>query len=286
MTSGNVLSHGDSALLAGRHVAAGAIDTHYIDAGDGDPVLLLHGSGPGVTAAANWEPTIAGLAPGFRVVAPEMVGYGSTERPDHIVYGVPTWIDHVIDFLDALDIANAHFVGNSMGGLVAMHIARLHPGRVGKLVLMGAPHPGMTPTAGLAALRAYEPSLEAMRRLLVENFAYDGSLITDALVDARYRASAAPGVHESYRAMFHDPKHSGNQLELTDDGVRAIAASTLVVHGAHDKVIPVEAGWHLSRLIDDCDLHVFARCGHWTQIERPDEFNALVTAFLTREASH
>jgi pimeloyl-ACP methyl ester carboxylesterase len=212
-----------------------------------------------------------------------MVGYGATERPGDVVYGVPTWIRHVVDFLDALEIEKAHFVGNSMGGLVAMHIARLHPTRVDKLILMGAPNPGMTPTAGLAALRAYEPSPDNMRALLLENFAYDPTLITEDLVQERYEASARPEVHASYRAMFHDPRHTGNQLELTEDGVQSIAARTLVVHGAHDKVIPVEAGWHLSRLIPDADLHVFARCGHWTQIERSEEFNNLISDFLERK---
>lgn len=268
---------------AAERVVAGGIETNYLDVGVGAPVVLLHGSGPGVTANANWDKTIAGLSAGFRVLAPEMVGYGATERPADVVYGVPTWVQHIMDFLDALDVARAHFVGNSMGGLVSMHIARLYPERVDKLVLMGAPNPGMTPTAGLAALRAYEPSPDAMRALLVENFAYDPALITDDLVQARYEASARPEVHASYRAMFHDPKHTGHQLELTEDGVRGIAARTLVVHGSHDQVIPVEAGWHLARLIPDSDLHVFARCGHWTQIERPDEFNNLVADFLGRK---
>lgn len=267
----------------GHQVVAGGIDTHYLDHGTGEPVVLLHGSGPGVSAASNWDRTIHGLGSDFRVVAPEMVGFGSTERPGDIVYGVRTWVRHTLDFLDALALDSVHFVGNSMGGLVAMHIARLHPERVRKLVLMGAPNPGMAPSAGLAALRAYEPSPEAMRRLLVENFAFDPALITETLIEARYQASAAPGVHESYRAMFRDDRHSGNDLELTEDGVRAIRATTLVVHGAHDKVIPVEAGWQLARLVPDCDLHVFARSGHWTQIERPDEFNALVSAFLSRD---
>lgn len=273
---------GTGAGLAKR-VVAGGIETNYLDVGVGTPVVLLHGSGPGVTANANWDRTIAGLSTSFRVIAPEMVGYGSTERPDGVIYGVPTWVQHTVDFLDALEISTADFVGNSMGGLVSMHIARLYPERVNKLVLMGAPNPGMTPSAGLAALRAYEPSPAAMRTLLVENFAYDPALITDDLVQERYEASARPEVHASYRAMFHDPKHTGNQLELTEDGVRSIAARTLVLHGSHDKVIPVEAGWRLSRLIPDSDLHVFARCGHWTQIERPDEFNALVHDFLARK---
>lgn len=265
---------------AGRRALAGGIDTHYYDQGEGPPVVLLHGSGPGVSAWSNWSVTIAGLRDHFRVIAPEMVGYGSTERPAGIIYGIRTWVAHVLDFLDALGLEKVSLIGNSMGGLVSLHIAQRHPERVERLVLMGAPAPGMTPSQGLMALRAYEPSPEAMRSLLVTHFAFDAAIVTEELVNSRFEASNAPGVHEAYRSMFHDSRHTGNSLELTEGGVRSIKVPTLVMHGAHDKVIPLGSGWRLAQLIPDCDLHVFARCGHWTQIERAADFNKIVGAFL------
>jgi pimeloyl-ACP methyl ester carboxylesterase len=119
-----------------------------------------------------------------------------------------------------------------------------------------------------------------MRSLLLDYFAVDGSIITDDLVRIRYEASAAPGAHEAYRAMFTDPRHAGNDLGITEDQVRAVGVRTLLVHGREDKVVPLDVALRMVRLLPDADLHVFARCGHWTQIERAAEFNEVVTGFL------
>lgn len=267
--------------LAEKFVDVGGIRTRYLEAGAGArTVVLLHGSGPGVSAWANWRLTMPVLARDHRVLAPEMVGYGASRGPADIRYGVATWLDHMIGFLDALDVPRASFVGNSMGGLITLHIAITQPQRIDRMVLMGAPGVGMRPTEGLAAVRNYEPSPENMRELLTTHFAYDPSIIGDDLVQARYRASIEGDAHEIYRTMFFDPRHSGNDLALEADAVRTITAPTLLVHGMHDKVIPVDVSWTMAGLIPDADLHVFARCGHWTQIERADEFSRLVAGFL------
>ena len=118
---------------------------------------------PGVSALANWQHNIPTLAQRFRVLAPDIVGFGATERPDDIVYSLRTWTDHVWAFLDAHDIEKTAIVGNSLGGRIALQMAADRPDRITKMVLMGAPGVGMTPTEGLAALRAYEPSHDAMR---------------------------------------------------------------------------------------------------------------------------
>jgi pimeloyl-ACP methyl ester carboxylesterase len=151
------------------------------------------------------------------------------------------------------------------------------------MVLMGSPGVGMTITEGLKALRGYQPSLENMRALLTDYFAVDTSIITEDLVRIRYEASAAPGAHEAYRLMFFDPRHAGSDLGITEDQVRAVRVPTLLVHGREDKVVPAEVSWTMVNLLPDADLHVFARCGHWTQIERAAEFNALVGGFLSRD---
>jgi pimeloyl-ACP methyl ester carboxylesterase len=270
-----------SDLRAGAFVTAGGISTHYHDAGDGDPVVLLHGSGPGVSAWANWQHTIPALAKTSRVLALDLVGYGATERPETIRYSLRSWTDHVRAFLDALGLGQVSVVGNSLGGRIALQLAEDDSSRLDKLVLMGSPGVGMTVTEGLKALRGYEPSPENMRALLTGYFAVDPSIITDDLVRIRYEASAAPGAHEAYRLMFFDPRHDGSNLAITEEQVRAVTVPVLLVHGREDKVVPPEVSWDMVNLLPDADLHVFARCGHWTQIERAAEFNALVADFLT-----
>jgi pimeloyl-ACP methyl ester carboxylesterase len=270
----------DTSLHEGAHVDVNGVRTHYHEAGTGDPVVLLHGSGPGVSAWANWRLNLVGLSERFRVLAMDIVGYGGTERPEDVHYSLRTWTDHVWGFMDALGIERASIIGNSLGGRLALQMAEDNPGRLDRLVLMGSPGVGMEVTEGLKALRAYEPSPEAMRELLTTYFAVDKSIITDDLVRTRYEASAAPGAHEAYRSMFFDPKHSGNDLGITEEQVRAVPNPALLVHGREDKVVPVDVAWNMVRLLPDADLRVFARCGHWTQIERAADFNAEVTQFL------
>ena len=269
-----------SVEATGQTIEAGGILTHYHDVGSGDPVLLLHGSGPGVSAWANWQHNIPVLAERYRVIAPDLVGFGYTQRPDDVYYSLATWIDHVWAFLDALGIDRTSLVGNSLGGRIGLGMATQHPERLDRMVLMGAPGVGMTLTEGLRALRAYQPSEQNMRDLLLGCFAVDPAIITDDLVRTRYEASVAPGAFEAYRDMFFSPQHAGSDLGITEDEARAIGTRALLLHGREDKVVPVEVAWNMVRLLPDADLTVFARCGHWTQIERADDFNTLVTNFL------
>ncbi len=266
---------------AGRTIDVNGVATHYHDIGSGDPVLLLHGSGPGVSAWANWQRVIPPLAESHRVLALDIVGFGHTDRPADIRYSLQTWVDHVWGFLDALGMERASIVGNSLGGRIAVAMATQQPERVSKMVLMGSPGPGMTPSEGLIALRGYEPSYEAMRELLVTYFAVDPTIITPELVQIRHEASVAPGVHETYRAMFSDPEHAGADLAFNLDELAQLATPTLIVHGREDRVIPLESGINMLSTLPNADLHVFSRCGHWTQIERSGEFVAVVDQFLS-----
>ena len=268
--------------LQPRTIDAGGIETSYLEAGAGEPVVMLHGSGPGVSATANWQHNIGTLSQRFRVLAPDIVGFGGTDRPDDVVYSLRAWTDHIWAFLDALGIEKTAIVGNSLGGRIALQMATDSSDRIAKMVLMGAPGVGMTLTDGLAALRAYEPSHDAMRDLLRNYFAVDPAMITDELVAIRYEASIADGAYEAYRAMFLDPRHAGSELGITEDEVRAIATPTLLVHGREDRVVPVQVSITMLGLLPNADLHVFSACGHWTQIERADEFSALVSDYLAR----
>lgn len=263
-----------------RYVQANGINTHYHDAGDGPVVLLLHGSGPGVSAWANWNRTLPTLMSQFRVLAPDIVGFGQTERRDRQEYGVKGWTDHILAFLDALDIGRAHFVGNSMGGRLALTIATQQPERVDKLVLMGSPGPDAVETDGLRAVREYTPSLENMCQLIRNYFTFDASFASDSLVEMRYKASIEPGAHETYQLMFANPKNNG--MTITERDLKGLDHQTLVIHGREDRVIPFGASVRLLELISNAQLHAFGQCGHWAQIEHDVAFNQALTAFLSR----
>lgn len=261
-------------------VVANGIRTNYHDVGSGEPVLMIHGSGPGVSAWANWRLPMPELAKRFRVIAPDMVGFGYSQRPEGIRYDLDTWVDQAVGLLDALGIGQASVVGNSFGGAIALALAIRHPQRVKRLVLMGSVGVPFPITEGLDAVWGYQPSVENMRALL-DIFAYDRNLVNDELAQMRYKASIQPGFQESFSAMFPAPRQNGVEMMASPmEDIRRIGHETLVIHGREDKVIPLQNSFDLLQAIPNAQLHVFGKCGHWTQIEHAARFSRLVGDFL------
>ncbi len=264
----------------GASVLAAGIATNYHDMGAGEPVLLIHGSGPGVSAWANWQLTIPALAQKFRIIAPDMAGFGFTERRPDIEYNMQLWVDQVIGLMDALSIDKCSVVGNSFGGALALALAIQYPRRVNKLVLMGSVGVPFKLSQGLDKVWGYQPSLENMKALL-DIFAFDRSLVTNELAELRYQASIRPGFQESFSRMFPAPRQQWvDAMASPSADIVALPHQTLLVHGREDQVIPLQTSLQLFDLIDHAELHIFGRCGHWTQIEHKDSFNRLVAEFL------
>lgn len=253
---------------------------HYNEAGEGYPVLMLHGSGPGATGWSNFGPNIEALADAYRVIAVDMPGWGQSDavKPDER--------DHVaaaLDLLDSLEIEKAAFVGNSMGGGTSIQFAVQHPDRISHLVTMGSRAPGPAIfgpdglTEGLKTLvKSYrDPSVEVMREL-VEVMTFDSAFATDELV--RQRSDAAN----------KRPDHLQNFLiaglagigQATAEEIAGISTPTLIFHGKDDRVVPYEGSLKLVSLIRDSRLVLINRCGHWLQLEHADEFNRLVGDFI------
>ena len=265
-----------------KQIQAAGIQTNYHDVGSGESVLLIHGSGPGVSAWANWRLSLPALSTKFRVIAPDMAGFGFSERPTNYQYSMENWVTQAVGLLDALGLERASLVGNSFGGALALALAIHHPERVNKLVLMGSVGVPFKITEGLDRVWGYEPSLQAMKSLL-DIFAYNRALVTDELAELRYQASIRPGFQESFSAMFPAPRQrwvDAMTSALAD--IRALPHHTLIIHGRDDQVIPLQNAYDLLDLIERSELHVFGQCGHWTQIEHATSFNQLVAEFLER----
>ena len=261
-------------------IQTGAFATNYHDLGQGVPVVFLHGSGPGVTAWANWNKLFPLLKDHFRLVAPDMAGFGFTERVPGLVGSMNVWVRQVIDLMDALTLEKAHLVGNSFGGALALSLAIQYPERFHKLVLMGSMGVSFPLTYGLDQVWGYQPS-EANMEELLEIFTYDHSFATPELVKTRYESSIQPGFQESFSALFPAPRQKGVESMAGNQAyIRHIPHETLIVHGREDRVIPLETSLKLLQLIDNAQLHVFGRCGHWTQIERTAEFAGLLLGFF------
>jgi 2-hydroxymuconate-semialdehyde hydrolase len=267
----------------GVFIDAAGISTNVhdtvVDPGGGT-VLLIHGSGPGVSAWANWRLTIPELARDFRVVAPDLTGFGYSDRQGS-AYNMAGWTAHALGVIDALGLDRVHVVGNSFGGSIALSLAIHHPGRVDRLGLMGAVGVPFDITPGLDAVWGYEPSVESMAELL-RIFTATPAPGIDDLARLRYEASIRPGVHEAYASMFPAPRQRWvDAMAHADAAIASIAAPTMIFHGREDRVIPMTTSLRLLELIPDAQLHVFGNCGHWTQIEHADEFTRLLRDFLS-----
>jgi 2-hydroxymuconate-semialdehyde hydrolase len=262
-------------------VSTAVIDTGPVAGSAAPPVLLLHGSGPGVTAAANWRLVIPALSADRRVIAPDQLGFGGTATGEQRTYGRGAWTAHALALLDTLGVSTVDIIGNSMGGAIALSLAVAQPAAVRRIVLMGSMGVAMALPQGLDTVWGYTPGVAQMREV-IGLFAHDRGLITDELVEMRYRASLSPRVRDSWQAMFPEPRQRWvDDLALSGAELAAIGVPVLMVHGRDDRVVPWQASSaQLLELLPDSRLYVLSGCGHWTMIEKTAEFLAVVEPFL------
>jgi 2-hydroxy-6-oxonona-2,4-dienedioate hydrolase len=261
---------------------------HYNDSGSGArTVVLLHGSGPGASGWSNFHRNVEPLvAAGYRVILMDCPGWS---KSDPIVCsGSRSELNAraLKGLLDALDIERADLVGNSMGGHSAVAFALAWPQRTGKLILMGGGTGGASPfvpspTEGIKLIGELyrEPTIDNLKRMM-NVFVYDTKALTEDLMQGRLENMMAGKEHLAnfVRSMAVNPR------QFPDVGHRLgeIAAPTLVVWGRDDRFVPLDVGLRLVAGLQDAELHVFSKCGHWAQWEHADKFNALMLQFLGR----
>ncbi|WP_303386644.1 alpha/beta fold hydrolase [Paracoccus sp. (in: a-proteobacteria)] len=267
-------------------------DIHMSETGSGPPLLLLHGGGPGASGLSNYGRNIDALARYFRVIVPDMPGYGqSTKRIDKSdSFG--DLAAAMRGLLDALGVDKAHIAGNSLGGATGLRLAMDAPARVNRLVLMGPGGIGTTralPTRGLNNLLHYYkgegPTRAKLERFIRNDLVAPGIKVDDALIEARFRDSIRPEVVANPPLTRPPGLRALWRMDLTRDRrLRNLPHPVLVLWGANDRVNrPSGADW-LRRHLPDCSTYILARTGHWVQWERANQFNALTTAFLEARA--
>ncbi|MGW5384193.1 alpha/beta fold hydrolase [Nocardia sp. NPDC003963] len=285
-----------TAIDGGQTVRAGDRDIYYTEHGTGPAVVLLHGGGPGASGRAAYARNIEELSRRFRVIVPDMPGYGRSAKRIDQSDPFGDLATAVAGLLDVLDLQHAHLIGNSYGGAAALRLAMDRPERVGRLILLAPGGIGTTrnlPTEGLRALLAYYggdgPSREKLAVFLREYLVHDGSAITEAMIDERYRASLDPEVVAN--PPLRRPAGPGAvrtlfRMDLSrDPRLRRVEHRTLVVWGARDRVNRPVGARLLADRMPACDVVLPAATGHWAQWERAELFNELAAAFLN-EPSH
>lgn len=256
--------------------AAGEI-THYHELGEGTPILFLHGSGTGVTAAANWWLNLPELSELGRCIAIDSIGYGQSVVAPDTKYGIKEWVRHAVRVLDALGIEKTWIVGNSLGGWLAFQFAIDFPERLLGIVSMGTGGAKLT-----GALKAHSnPVLtEAGIRQTLEMFVVDKSLVTDELVSLRYQSALNDTASDRLKDVVEARDRDRHALPLDFDVLSKLEIPVLLIHGVQDVVIPVSRTWELLNLIPHADAHIFSQCGHWSQVERAAEFNLVLKQYL------
>jgi len=262
---------------------------HYHVAGDGPPVLLLHGSGPGVSGWANFRGNLPAFARDFTTYLLDMPGFGESYSPAKHPLGAAHGA--VLDFLDGLGLGPLPVLGNSMGGGVAARIAADHPERVTRLMTIGGvglPLLSPSPPEGIKLLVEFveDPTLMRLTKWM-ESMVYDPAILTEEFVQMRWKAATDPAAAADIKRMYNRQMLEAMRLRLGAADQLAlltrIAAPTLIMFGRDDRVTPLDSALTALRLIRTCELHVFHDCGHWAMIERKAEFESVVRAFLLRD---
>jgi 2-hydroxy-6-oxonona-2,4-dienedioate hydrolase len=263
-----------------KFAQAGEVRIHYLEAGSGEPVVCLHGAGPGASGWSNFRGNLATLSKHYRVLLPDLPGFGLSDKPLHkdpkpVGFNART----LAAFFDSLKLDKVSLLGNSAGGATSCRFTIDYPQRVNKIVLMGSAGGGLgtfspQPPEGIRAMRAYfeAPSKDRMRDL-IKTFVYDASFLTDELLEERFKQSMDPAHLEFMRTRA--------PLEDLSAEIPKIKAPTLLIWGADDRFVPAEVGFRFLRMIQGSELHVFSRAGHWVQVEHAERFNRLVIDFLS-----
>jgi 2-hydroxy-6-oxonona-2,4-dienedioate hydrolase len=261
---------------------------HYHEAGSGQPLILLHGSGPGVYGWANFNGNLATYARHFRCFVIDMPGYGRSAPPTG--HPIDAAVAATVAFMDRLALPSAGLLGNSLGGIVASRVAAEHPDRVSKLCMIGGIGLNLFttfPNEGINLLVEFTEQLTRERLVSwLRSMVHDPSLITEELIEDRWKRATDPATLEVSRRIYSRAAMqylAATQFETQPwQHLPKIRCPTLLTWGRDDRVSPLDRAILPMRIIPRCELHTFHDCGHWAMIERKLEFESVTLAFFQR----
>lgn len=263
------------------YLDAGGIKTRVLEAGTGEPLILLHGTGGHIEAYAR---NIKELSEKFRVICIDMLGHGYTEKPDYL-YGIDAYSDHLLDVIKALDLSEVLLSGESLGGWVAAWFAAHHPGIAKALVLNTPGNVNNNPEI-MKALK--ESTIKAVIEANYENvktrlewLMYDKSQVTDELIEARYKIYTQPAYQKAvYNIVALQDLEFRQKYAWDPSWCGKIDVPTLLAWTDHDPTSKVEAAKPIQEMIPGSELTVITDAGHWPQWEQVEAFNKTLMDFL------
>lgn len=286
---GSAARAGDAVL---RELQTGNGVLRYHEAGEGPPLVFLHGSGPGVTGMGNFKGILPAFAEHFHCYVLEFPGFGVSDPSD--LHPMQAGGQAVVDLVDGLGLDRVDIIGNSMGGMIGTRFAISHPDRVRRLVTLGGMGVNIfspSPAEGINLLIAFteDPTRERLVQWL-QSMVYDQGLVTEELINERWQQATDPKTLASARKMYtRAAMKAAAAAAAASDAAPAWAqlhklkAKTLITWGRDDRVSPLDGVLVPLRTIPDVELHVFPNCGHWAMIEQKTAFESTVLAFLQRD---
>ena len=274
-----------------RNVRVGKYKTHYVEYGDGDPIVLIHGGGPGASGEFNWRQAIPALAQHGRVIAVDMLGYGGTDKPTDVEYSHKTLVNHVSAFIDVLCLDKMYLGGNSLGAYVAARFSVDDPDRVKKLLLVSsgtiAHAMGLDPDkiVGVKALAGFDGTKQSLREIF-KVLMHHPENITEELLEARFQTALQSGVAEAQRSFLNYMRtrlrNEPAQAQWFDLSHRLprLGIPMKFVWGEHDVFAAPSFVQELRVLLPDADFEVFDDSGHVAQNDEPARFNKTAIDFF------
>jgi pimeloyl-ACP methyl ester carboxylesterase len=275
-------------------VRCNGIKTHFIEAGEGDPVILVHGGGPGACGEHNWQNNVPALAQKFHVFAIDLIGYGYTDKPP-IEYTYKAKVDHLASFMDTLCLDKVNLGGNSMGSYVAVRCALEYPERTKKVLMVatatvaGAMGVGTVSRQGNEVREVVgEKATRDTMRAWLEMLLYNKDRISDDLLDRRVHVANLPGSMEaqkSYREHMakirRDP--ALNQWYDISQRLPKVNFPLALVWGKEDHFAPIELAERLRAALPNLtEFHFVEKSGHQVQNDQPEKFNEIALQFFSR----
>ena len=250
---------------------------HYVEAGSGPNVILLHGLGG---SSQGWQFNIGPLAEKFHVFVPDQIGFGKSDKP-LVNYRIRTYVDFLDQFCKQLKIERPTLIGNSMGGWIAAIYAATYPDRVDKIVLADAAGYAPPKDFDTRAFFALNPTTREEMKILVAKVFYSKAFLSDAAIDQSMAARLGAGDGYTIKTITESIIRGEDFL---DDVVKTIKTPTLIVWGRQDGLVPLSEGERFHKDIAGSTMVVFDQCGHVPNIEKAGEFNAAVLKFLSAGA--
>lgn len=267
-------------LIEKKQIEFEGVPVAYWEGGNGEPLLLLHGSGPGAGSVANWRLVIDQLAKQFHVIAPDLIGFGESGRkPVRPYFDVDLWLRQAAFMLDQFGALAVNVLAHSLSGALALKLAIVNA-KVKKVMTTGSIGSRMPANEHLDIVWTFPATRDAIIKA-GRTLVFDESLVTEEYIVGREKILYSGDYKSYFESLFEGDKQQYlDAVVIPDEQLAAVDIDVLMLHGVNDLPIPIESTYRLARQIPRADVVALARCGHSVALEHPQKLINFAAAFF------